>query len=268
MLMARHCLPTRTIVALSLAAMTLSASDAFAQKKSQKIPQDFDILPISITSVVVGQDLAGQPQLIATGLIGSTAFTTPVTLGSRAAAAGKCAILDLQLGPIDLNLLGLRVQTSPICLQVNAYEGGGLLGDLLCSVANLLQGGATLPDVLAALQQSGDTQRFLNGLTSLLDQALDAVIDNNVGSQPQGGLAATCTVLDLSLGPVELNLLGLEVILDNCNGGPVTVTITAIPGGGLLGDLLCSLANLLNNGAPAAAVQQLLWNISRLLAGR
>ena len=49
--------------------------------------------------------------------------------------------------------------------------------------------------------------------------------------------------------------------------GPVTVTITAIPGGGLLGDLLCSLSNLLNNNGSPTAVQALLWQISRVLGG-
>jgi len=99
-------------------------------------------------------------------------------------------------------------------------------------------------------------------LISLLNEALDQITSN------QTALQATCTVLDLSLGPLTVNLLGLEVVLDDCNGGPVTVTITAIPGGGLLGDLLCSLADLLNNGrASQAAVQPVLWGISRVIAG-
>jgi hypothetical protein len=49
-----------------------------------------------------------------------------------------CTILDLTLGPIDLNILGLRVQTNQIELLITAIPGGGLLGDLLCAVANLL----------------------------------------------------------------------------------------------------------------------------------
>ncbi len=49
-----------------------------------------------------------------------------------------CDILDLTLGPLDLNLLGLRVQLNQIDLQITAIPGGGLLGDLLCAVANLL----------------------------------------------------------------------------------------------------------------------------------
>lgn len=56
-----------------------------------------------------------------------------------------------------------------------------------------------------------------------------------------------CPILDLAIGPIDLNLLGLDIELDDCEGGPVTLQITAIPGGGLLGDLLCGVANLLND---------------------
>ena len=261
----------RTAVTVCFVATTLllSTADAFAQGKKQKVPQNFNILPLQITGVIV-QD----GQLVAQGLLGTTPFTSPLTLATRPAQGpngpngATCPILDLALGPIDLTLLGLRVETSPICLEITAYEGGGLLGDLLCTVANLLQGGTPLADVLALLQAQGDLTRFLNGLTQILDGALDAVTANTIGSQPGGAIAASCTVLDLALGPVELNLLGLEVILDDCNDGPVTVTITAIPGGGLLGDLLCSLSDVLSGPRPApTAVQLLLWQITRVLGG-
>jgi hypothetical protein len=52
-------------------------------------------------------------------------------------------------------------------------------------------------------------------------------------------VAQFCT---LELGPLALNLLGLEVILDNCSAGPVIVDITGETGlGNLLGNLLCEL---------------------------
>jgi len=122
--------------------------------------------------------------------------------------------------------------------------------------------------VLGQLQSQGQLQTFLNGVTTLLDQALNVVTSNQVGAQQNGSIAASCSVLTLSLGPIDLNLLGLEVILDNCAGGPVTVDITAIPGGGLLGDLLCSLTDLLNaQRPPLTAIQTLLFQISRVLGG-
>jgi hypothetical protein len=256
---------------LVLGSLLMSAPDAVAQNngQSKKVPASFSVVPIDITSVVVENG-----QLVARGLVGTNPFTSVVSLAARPApvaldaptALAACPILDLSLGPIDLNLLGLRVETSPICLEVTAYDGGGLLGDLLCSVANLLQGGMPLADVLALVQSQGNLPRLLNGITTLLNGALDAVTSNVIASQPTGAIAASCSVLDLSLGPIELNLLGLEVILDDCNDGPVTVTITAIPGGGLLGDLLCGLTGGALNG-PSTALQRLLFQISAILGG-
>lgn len=59
---------------------------------------------------------------------------------------GACQILRLNLGAIDLNLLGVRVRTNPINLLIEAVPGAGnLLGNLLCAVTNLLNPGGALP---------------------------------------------------------------------------------------------------------------------------
>jgi hypothetical protein len=59
--------------------------------------------------------------------------------GAATAAATSCGILHLVIGPINLNLLGLTVTTNQIVLDISAVPGAGnLLGNLLCSVANLL----------------------------------------------------------------------------------------------------------------------------------
>jgi hypothetical protein len=60
--------------------------------------------------------------------------------GARSAQAA-CPILTLVLGPLDLNLLGLRVQLNRVNLRITAVPGpGNLLGNLLCAVAGLLDG--------------------------------------------------------------------------------------------------------------------------------
>ena len=60
---------------------------------------------------------------------------------------------------------------------------------------------------------------------------------------------AGCPVLHLVLGPLNLNLLGLTIVLQQ-----VTLDIVAVPGpGNLLGNLLCGLVNLLNGLAPPPA---------------
>jgi hypothetical protein len=45
-----------------------------------------------------------------------------------------CEILNLVLGPIDLNILGLRLQTNTIRIRLTADSQGGLLGSLLCGL--------------------------------------------------------------------------------------------------------------------------------------
>lgn len=56
-----------------------------------------------------------------------------------AGSAATCPILHLDLGPLNLNLLGLTVHLNQVVLDINAVSGpGNLLGNLLCSVANLL----------------------------------------------------------------------------------------------------------------------------------
>jgi hypothetical protein len=61
-------------------------------------------------------------------------------------------ILDLVLGPLDLDLLGLVITTETIHLNITADPGpGNLLGNLLCAVAGLLDSNApssTLANVL------------------------------------------------------------------------------------------------------------------------
>ncbi|HEX8034801.1 MAG TPA: hypothetical protein VF510_13180 [Ktedonobacterales bacterium] len=80
----------------------------------------------------------------AAGAIIGTVTNVPVT-APVAAASGSCQILNLTLGPLDLNLLGLMVHLNQVVLNITAQSGAGnLLGNLLCAVANLLNGGAPL----------------------------------------------------------------------------------------------------------------------------
>jgi len=83
------------------------------------------------------------------------AVTLPVDL---AASAGSCQILDLVLGPLDLDLLGLQVHLDTVHLNITAQSGpGNLLGNLLCAVAGLLNGpiglNAILTQITALLNQ-------------------------------------------------------------------------------------------------------------------
>ena len=74
-----------------------------------------------------------------------------------------------------------------------------------------------------------------------------------------------CEVLNLVLGPISLNLLGLNVQIGGGEDGlePIAVIITADPTGGLLGQLLCALAG----GGPLAQIIGLLNQILAVLQG-
>jgi hypothetical protein len=100
-------------------------------------------LAINSFQVVDGQlravgTLTGRLTDTAGNLLGTiaTAVSVPV------AGTGSCSILHLTLGPLDLDLLGLQVHLDQVVLDITAQPGpGNLLGNLLCSIANLLNGG-------------------------------------------------------------------------------------------------------------------------------
>ena len=99
--------------------------------------------------VAVGT-LVGTITNTATGIVSSFAqnIALPVT------ATGTCEVLHLELGPLDLNLLGLVVHLDKIVLDITAQSGpGNLLGNLLCAVAHLLDNNGPLAGLVNLLNQ-------------------------------------------------------------------------------------------------------------------
>jgi hypothetical protein len=84
-----------------------------------------------------------------------TQVALPLVTGTTTGADGgcgetvemQCELLNLVLGPLDLNLLGLRIELNQVILLITAIPGA-LLGDLLCAISGLLSGGL-LGDVIA-----------------------------------------------------------------------------------------------------------------------
>ena len=62
----------------------------------------------------------------------------PGVVGLQAQAI--CQVLNLVIGPIDLNLLGLRLQADSIRIRLIADSQGGILGQLLGSLAGPIVG--------------------------------------------------------------------------------------------------------------------------------
>jgi hypothetical protein len=100
-------------------------------------------------------------------------------------------------------------------------------------------------------------------LTGTVTNAAGAVVGSVVSnvSIPLDPPTASCEILHLVLGPLDLNLLGLTVHLNQ-----VVLDISAVPGAGnLLGNLLCAVANLLNGGGPLGQIANLLNQILGIL---
>jgi hypothetical protein len=78
----------------------------------------------------------------ATGVVQSIVTDVVLPLISVDATC-HVSILHLELGPLDLNLLGVMVHLDQVVLDISAQSGpGNLLGNLLCAVSNLANGGA------------------------------------------------------------------------------------------------------------------------------
>ena len=88
----------------------------------------------------------------AAGTVIGTVTNVPVTI-PVVGGSGTCQILHLDLGPLDLTLLGLNVHLNEVVLDITAQRGGGLLGDLLCGIANLLNSSSPLGSLAGLLNQ-------------------------------------------------------------------------------------------------------------------
>jgi len=96
------------------------------------------------------------------GSAGSASGVSSFAVAQQAA----CGILDLDIGAIHLDLLGLVIDLAPIHLDITAVPGAGnLLGNLLCAVAGLLDPNGFLTDLINNLTQ---LLNLLNQINQLL----------------------------------------------------------------------------------------------------
>jgi hypothetical protein len=162
-----------------------------------------------------------------------TSIKQPVTLAVK--SGGSCRILGLVLDQLRLNLLGLNVNLDKVNLQITGRRRGGVLGSLFCKLANAQ---VKKTRVAAARKLTAHVRR--KGL-----RPIRFTVPLKPVQSAQSTGTPTCQVLNLVLGPLNLDLLGLVVDLNKVN-----LNITASRGQGKLGDIFCELAD--NNGSGAA----------------
>jgi hypothetical protein len=153
-----------------------------------------------------------------------TSISKKVTLA--ASRSGSCTILTLTLETLELQLLGLDAHLEKVVLTVTGQPHGGVLGSLFCSLARAkvkVARAAAVSHLNRVLRRTGPLQPL--ALTASVRATTAAV-------------GPTCPVLDLVVGPLNLDLLGLVVDLNR-----VHLSVVAEANGGVLGSLFCGLAN-------------------------
>jgi len=194
----------------------------------------------------------------------------PLTVGAIGGEDGACDILNLALGPVDLDLLGLVVMLDdcsggPLTVDITGTDDG-LLGSLLCDLAGgLLDPDAVLGDLLGALPAE-DLADITGAIADVLNEVLDEVLDTApvpAAMHARGSSSHRCDILSLEVPDgLELDVLGLQVVTS-----PICLDVFAERGNGnLLGNLLCTLTNLLDNrGNNIGGQRALVRNILRIV---
>lgn len=151
-------------VAPLLANTSAAAPAAATAAQGLQIPVNFSSPNGGFTGVfTLTRFIVSNGQLAAVGtLTGTVTNAAGQTVGAIArnitlsliSINATCDILHLELGPIDLNLLGLVVHVDKIVIDIDAKSGpGNLLGNLLCAVANLLNTNGPLSTLASLLNQ-------------------------------------------------------------------------------------------------------------------
>ena len=173
------------------------------------------------------------------------------------------------------SLAALALTVAPLATAApggqNAPVPAGTLTTTLTGTATDAATGAlstvsSVLDITGFSRQAGG-QLVANGtLTSTITNVATGAVQTvtQTVAVPVTAGTGSCQILHLTLGPLDLNLLGLQVHLNQ-----VVLDITAVPGAGnLLGNLLCSVAHLLDNPAvPAGGLSALLNQILGILGG-
>jgi hypothetical protein len=157
-------------------ALALALLGAFLMLPGSAVAQTNPFDNISVTGTCPGGPFTGtlditgfarqNGQLVALGNLtgtcpGGSASNLPVALPvDLQQTTGTCEILNLVLGPLHLDVLGLVVDLNQVELEIAAESApGNLLGNLLCAITHLLDAPGSPLGGLAAL---------LNGILGIL----------------------------------------------------------------------------------------------------
>jgi hypothetical protein len=211
---------------LPAAASAADSAQAFRQLTGQQAKVTVNLKVTKFVATSSGPRARGVATATLSGL-GSAPTTVKQRVTLQVTGGGRCRILRLTLQQLDLHLLGLNVHLDRVDLRITGRRRGGVLGRLFCALA-----GARVRTASAATAAHQLNARITKRPLRLF--RLSVPVQAVAAQAPP---PAVCPILELTLGPLHLDLLGLVIDLNR-----VHLTITATPGGGILGDLLCSLS--------------------------
>jgi len=195
---------------------------------------------------------------MAIGLTATSASAATAHAASRAAAATPAVAAPAAAAPAAA---AGKLTSTVTGTFTNADGQGTFAGTFVPKKFSVASG------VLEATGLLKGTMTDANG-TKLGTVSQTVTMPVNTGATTDGAKAnatnqvLACNVLDLVLGPLNLNLLGLVVTLNQ-----VHLNITAVPGAGnLLGNLLCAVAGLLNGGGLSGVLGQIASLLNQILA--
>ena len=123
--------------------------------------------PVAI-GMVSGSATSPSGAPLGTALTGPIEFPVQVAPGSALTSAAPisvqqaatCQVLHLDLGAVNLNVLGLQVATQPITIDVSGVTGGtNVLGTLICTILE------TVNNVVGLVNLLNQLLGILGGLT-------------------------------------------------------------------------------------------------------
>jgi hypothetical protein len=216
---------------LGVAAALIVALPASAHPKANARPARLNV------GVQVTHFTARGNQLSATGLVTARlnadgqSHQVRTRVSVRASTGRSCTVLYLYLNQLNLQLLGLDAHLDRVQLSLTGNPNGGVLGSLFCKLARAKVQTARASALHSINERWARERQDIVRFTTAISPQTAATSNTS-----------TCQVLSLVVGPLQLQLLGLEVNLNK-----VTLDVTATRGGGVLGDLFCQLAD--NNPA-------------------
>ncbi|HSV16127.1 MAG TPA: VCBS repeat-containing protein, partial [Tepidisphaeraceae bacterium] len=165
-------------------------------------------------------------------------YALPVSGIFNAPAPAANVISNITIKPLDLNLLGLEVQTSPITITVSTTAGDAkLIGNMLSSGQNLIN----------TTQVNGALNNVLNTATDLVNTSPLSLLGVSSGAFDTAA-PSTTQVMELFVAPTHLATLGAQI-----DTSPIRLSISAHAGNGLvLGNALTVLSNLFNPPLPSS----------------